>query len=77
MKTHSEHTVKRVRSGDYLAEVPVELRYKDGKDYSPTLPLEDALRVERVSKALERGDIAAASKEAKVYRLTPVDTEAA
>lgn len=72
MTTRTERTIKRVRSGDYLAEVQVEFRYEDGKDYSPTLPLNDALRVERVFKALERGDIEAASGEAQVYRLTPI-----
>lgn len=77
MANHTEQTVKRVRSGDYLAEVTVELRYTEGKDYSPTLSLEDAMRVERVLRALERGDLGAAAKEARVYRLTPLDAEVA
>ena len=73
MTTRTERTVKRVRSGDYLAEVEVEFCYEDGKDYSPTLSLDDALRVERVFKALERGDIEVASADAQVYRLTPIN----
>ncbi|MEX2215715.1 MAG: hypothetical protein WD768_16505 [Phycisphaeraceae bacterium] len=72
MARTSEQSVKRIRIGDYLAEVPVEFHYDDGKDYSPTLSAADALRVERVFKALKRGDIAAAAIDASVYRLTPV-----
>jgi len=72
MNTHIERRVRHVRSGDYLAEVDVDLHYRDDKDYSPTLSLEDALRVERVHKALERGDVKAASHEARVYSLTPI-----
>ena len=56
MTSYTEHTVKHLRSGDFLAEVSVDLRYEEGKDYSPTLTGDDALRVERVAKALERGD---------------------
>jgi len=72
MTTRTEQSVKRIRSGEYLAEVDVEFCYEDGKDYSPTLSLNDALRVERVSKALETGDIEAAGTDARVYRLTPI-----
>jgi len=72
MATRTERTIKWVRSGDYLAEVEVEFFYEDGKDYSPTLSLDDAVRVERVFKALERGDIETAAGEARVYRLTPI-----
>lgn len=72
MATRTERTIKWVRSGDYLAEVEVEFRYEDGKDYSPTLSLDDAVRVERVFKALERGDIEDAAGEARIYRLTPI-----
>ena len=73
MPKRTEQTVKRIRSGDYLAEVEVELQYEEGKDYSPSLSMDDALRVERVFKALERNDIEAASAEATVYRLTPIN----
>ena len=72
MATRTERSIKRLRSGDLLAEVEVELRYEDGKDYGPTVPLSDALRIERVFKALERGDAVAAARDARVYHLTPV-----
>ena len=72
MPDRIEQTIKRLRSGEYLAEVTVELRFHDGKEYSPTLSLNDALKVERVRKALDRGDIPAAASEARLYRLTPV-----
>lgn len=72
MDTRIERRVRHVRSGDYLAEVDVELHYRDDKDYSPTLSMQDALRVERVHKALAQGDVQTASREARVYRLTPI-----
>jgi hypothetical protein len=36
------------------------------------LSLDDALRLDDVRAALERGDVAAASKLARVHKLTPV-----
>jgi len=72
MATRTERKIKWVRSGNYLAEVEVEFCYEDGKDYSPTLSLDDAVRVERVFKALGRGDIEEAADEARIYRLTPI-----
>lgn len=34
--------------------------------------MDDALKLERVQAALERGEIAAAAREAKVFELLPV-----
>lgn len=69
-------TTKRIRHDDYLAEVDVELREYPGKEWSPTLSLEDVRKLERVRKALERGDLKAACTEARVYRIEPIEERA-
>lgn len=62
---------KLVHEGDYAAEVDVELiETEDG--WSPYLSLEDAAKLDEVRDALRRGDVAAAVRMARVYRLTPV-----
>jgi hypothetical protein len=67
----SRKTIRFVHAGRYAAEVPIEL-VPDDNAWGPYLPLEHALKLERVQEALERGDIAAASREAKVYELLPI-----
>ena len=67
-----EKTIKRFREGRYLAEVEVELRQRPDRDYA-TLTLDDVRRLERVRKALARGDIAAAGKDAKLFVVEPLD----
>lgn len=62
---------KLVREGKYAAEVQVELIPDDGA-WGPYLSLEDALKLDRVRQALKSGDIATASREARVFELTPV-----
>jgi hypothetical protein len=74
--------IKQVRHGDYLADVEVEFREYAGKEWSPTLSLEDVRKLERVRKALQRGDMESAEAEATLYRLVPLhsgdpDTDAA
>ena len=64
-------TMRFVHSGRLAAEVPIDLIPDDGA-WGPYLSTEDALKLERVREALERGDIAAASREAKVYELLPI-----
>ncbi len=59
---------KRVRAGNYMAEVKVELIPDDGS-WGPYLSANDALKLDRVRQALKQGDIAAASKEAEVFEL--------
>jgi hypothetical protein len=66
-------TTKLVHEGQYVAEVDVELIITD-EDWSPYLSLEDGYKLDEVREALRRGDIAAASKLARVYRLTPITT---
>ena len=62
---------KYIHKGKYVAEVDVEL-LEDDTGWSPYLTVEDACRLDDVRNALHRGDIAAASKLARVYRLEPV-----
>ncbi|MDP2118836.1 MAG: hypothetical protein Q8K28_02930 [Hoeflea sp.] len=66
--------IRLVEEGGYIAKVPVTLIYEtdDPTNWGPYLSMDDALKLERVQEALEKGDIAAASREAKVFQLTPV-----
>ena len=60
-----------VHTDNYAAEVEVELIPDDGA-WGPYLSREDALKLDRVRSALKRGDIAAASREARVFQLMPL-----
>ncbi|HEX3128736.1 MAG TPA: hypothetical protein VH394_15495 [Thermoanaerobaculia bacterium] len=62
---------KLVHEGEYAAEVEVELITTD-EGWSPYLSLEDAERLDSVRESLRRGDLRAASRDARVYHLTPV-----
>jgi hypothetical protein len=65
-------TVTRfVHAGRYAAEVSVEL-IPDDDAWGPYLSTEDALKLERVQTALQRGEIAAAAREARVFELLPI-----
>jgi hypothetical protein len=60
-----------VHAGKYVAEVTVE-SIPDDEAWGPYLSVDDALKLQRVEKALKAGDLKAASKEAKVYELKPI-----
>jgi len=62
---------KLLQEGGYVAEVDVELLYSE-EGWSPYLSLEDAQKLDQVRQALLRGDINEASKNARVFTLTPV-----
>jgi hypothetical protein len=62
---------KLIHEGEYAAEVAVELITTD-EGWSPYLSLEDAERLDSVREALRRGALRAASRDARVYHLTPV-----
>lgn len=66
-----KHHTKIVHEGDYVAQVEVELIYTD-EGWSPYLSLEDAYKLDDVREALKQGDLEAASKLARVYKLTRV-----
>ena len=70
----TEPSVELVREGRYAAEVDVTL-IETGQGWSPYLSFEDATKLDEVRLALRRGDVAAASKLARVYELTPVAAE--
>jgi hypothetical protein len=65
-------TMEVIREGRYVAEVDVTLIETDG-GWSPCLSLADAEKIEAVSSALKRGDIAAARVAGgRVYELREV-----
>jgi len=67
----TKHYTKIVHEGNYVAQVDVDLIYAD-EGWSPYLSLEDAYRLDDVRDALRQGDLKAASKLSRVYKLTPV-----
>lgn len=69
-----EKSIKHVHEGKYVADVQIDLHYNDTA-WSPTLTPADVQKLERVRLALRRGDIKAASKEAKVFELLPLAGE--
>jgi hypothetical protein len=64
---------KLVHEGKYVAQVEVNLIETD-EGWSPYLSLEDAYKLDDVRDALRRGDVEAATKLARVFKLTPVST---
>ena len=70
--SHRKRT-KYIHEGKYVAEVDVEL-LDDETEWSPYLSVEDAYRLDEVRSALRRGDFAAASTRARIYKLEPVAT---
>lgn len=64
---------KLVHEGKYVAEVDVELIETD-EGWSPYLSLEDAYKLDDVRDALRRGDVEAATRLARVFKMTPVST---
>ena len=62
---------KLIHEGDYAAEVEVELVETD-EGWSPYLTLDDAEKLDQVREALRRKDFRAASRQARVFYLTPV-----
>lgn len=63
--------VKLVQEGEYVAEVEVRLVDAD-EGWAPYLSLEDVRKLDGVRQALRAGDLAAACKDARVFRLMPV-----
>ena len=65
------HRTKLVQEGNYVAEVEVEL-IETEEGWSPYLSVEDAYKPGDVRDALRRGDLHAASRLSRVFKLTPV-----
>jgi hypothetical protein len=70
-KMSARPTTKLVHEGDYVAEVAVELLESE-ESWAPYLSLADAQKLDAVREALRRGDVKAANKYARVFRLVPV-----
>ena len=68
---NTRQRTKYIHEGKHVAEVKVEL-IEDEQDWSPYLSKQDAYRLDEVRAAVKRGDLAAATKAAKVFSLTPV-----
>ena len=62
---------KLVHEGKYVAEVDVE-QIETDSGWSPYLSLDDTLKLDHVRDALRRGDVRAASRQARLVTLTPV-----
>lgn len=62
---------KLVHEGEYVAEVEVELIETDSS-WSPYLSLDDAFKLDDVREALRRGDVRTASRQARLFTLTPL-----
>ena len=65
---------KLVHEGEYVAEVDMELIETDS-GWSPYLSLDDAFKLDDVREALRRGDVRTASRQARLFTLTPVGGE--
>ncbi len=62
---------KLVHEGEYVAEVEVDLIYTD-EGWSPYLSLDDAQKLDEVREALRRGELEAAARLARIFKLTPI-----
>ena len=62
---------KLIHEGEYAAEVRVVLTETDD-DWSPSLSVEDAYKLDDVREALRRGDVQTAARHARIFTLTPV-----
>jgi len=69
--TTKRQVTKLVKEGEYLAQVDVELIIT-GEGWSPYLSLEDACRLDDIRQSLRKGDLEAAARHSRVYKLTPI-----
>jgi hypothetical protein len=63
--------IKYIHEGKYAAEVDVELIEAED-DWGPYLSLHDAYKLDDVRDALRRGDLKAASKQARLFIMQPI-----
>lgn len=61
-----------IHEGKYAAEVEIDLIPADDDPWGPHVGAVDIEKLDRVRLALRRGDIAAASREARVFELLPI-----
>jgi hypothetical protein len=67
----SRKSKQLIHEGKYAAEIEVDLIPDDGA-WGPYVGAPDVRKLDRVRLALRRGDIAAASREARVFELLPI-----
>jgi len=67
----TKRKMKLVQEGEYVAEVEIDLLYTDN-EWSPTISVADALKLDKVRAALKKGNIETASQLAQVYKLLPI-----
>jgi len=67
----SRRQSKLVHEGEYVAEVQVEL-FDSPEGWAPYLSVEDAQKLDEAREALRRGDLKAAGKLGRIFRLTPI-----
>lgn len=60
-----------LHEGQFAAEVEIELIPDDGA-WGPYVGPDDVMKLDRVRRALQDGDVEAASRDARVFRLLPV-----
>ncbi|MCK5201918.1 MAG: hypothetical protein KAR21_26375 [Spirochaetales bacterium] len=65
------HRTKLIHEGQYIAEVDIEL-VETEDEWSPSMSVEDAYKLDDVREALLQGNIRKASQYSKVYTITPV-----
>jgi hypothetical protein len=70
----TKKSIKLIHEGKYAAEVEIDLHYTNDS-WSPTMTADDARKLETVSLALRRGDVAEAAKYGRVFELTPIAAE--
>lgn len=68
---NTRQRTKLIHEGQYLAEVDVTLILTDDQ-WSPHLTIDDAYKLDNVREALKKGDMAAASRYARIFSLTPI-----
>ena len=65
------HRTKLIHEGQYIAEVDIEM-IETEDEWSPSMSVEDAYKLDDVREALIQGNIRKASQFSKVYTMTPV-----
>ena len=65
-------TLHMVREGDLAVEVSVSLDDVAGS-WGPSASIEEIRKIDRAREALRRGDLPAAAREGRVYRLVLQD----
>lgn len=68
---NTKRKIKFVHEGQYVAEVQVEV-IETENSWSPTLSLDDALKLDDVREALKAGDLKTAAQYGRVYELRPI-----